>query len=334
MENRILTLLFLPLALYLLWYRPSALQAASETQDTIDFNRWDVLNNEKFQLSEKLLELSLLGSREILHEDFLIAQYQNQLKQMAQELRRLMRNVRSPQERLAVMNDYFFKTEQFRVDRSRLFESDPNAFLLNKVLDRKHGSCLGLSLLYLLMSEDLDLPIDGVVVPNHFFVRYNDGKKQWNIEATQEGTILGQDYYVRNFFYGYIDENALRCLTKREVLGIYVSNLANEIKLKGFHERALELLEIANRLFPGQPSIITNLGNVYERLGRIGQAITQYQIAIEKAPYLCEAYYNLGLAHFLYTGNSQLARKYGEIALKMGCRMHPRFKAFLLSHEK
>ncbi|MCX7727050.1 MAG: transglutaminase-like domain-containing protein, partial [Chitinispirillaceae bacterium] len=43
------------------------------------------------------------------------------------------------------------------------------------VFKNKIGNCVGLSLLYLLIGEEVNLPFYPVIVPGHLFVRYDDG---------------------------------------------------------------------------------------------------------------------------------------------------------------
>ena len=62
--------------------------------------------------------------------------------------------------------------EGFTYDKS---SADPGNYLLESVLARRKGNCLGLSLLYLALADRLGVPFRGVYVPSHCFVRY-EGK--------------------------------------------------------------------------------------------------------------------------------------------------------------
>src|SRR5205823_13318274 len=58
--------------------------------------------------------------------------------------------------------------------------------LLPSVLGARRGSCLGLGALYLIVAERIGLPLDGVRVPGHFFVRTR-GSSPRNIELLHRG---------------------------------------------------------------------------------------------------------------------------------------------------
>ena len=288
----------------------------SEPDEAIDLNR-DILRvtqQAEWDLSGERLDIDAMERR---------------LAAMARDLTALLAGQTDPGDIIPIINQYLFGEQQFRVDRSRLFESSQDALLLNRVLKNKQGQCLSLSLIYLCLAERLDLPLYGVMVPGHFFVRYADGQEQRNIEATDQGRAYDDASYQGMYLRGIADPGELKALTKKETIAIYLSNLANQYKLSGDHNTAMAVFQRVIELMPNRASLYTNLGNTYERDRQIFKAIACYHHALSLNPYLCEAHYNLGLAHFLYTRRYADARRHGEVARKLGCPMHPRFRAFL-----
>ncbi len=92
-------------------------------------------------------------------------------------------------ERARLIGVQIFDREGFAY-RSEVFAPDQLAYL-------KRGNCFSLSLLYLCVGKKLALPLHLVVVPQHAFVRYDDGQDQFCIEATN-GTIHDSDRYIRD----------------------------------------------------------------------------------------------------------------------------------------
>jgi len=92
------------------------------------------------------------------------------LDDMAMEIRdRLQRDgLGLNYQTIPVINKYLFDELGFE---SIPEANDPNDLFLHTVLDKKRGYCLSLSILYLSLAERLGLPMYGVVVPGHFFVR-------------------------------------------------------------------------------------------------------------------------------------------------------------------
>lgn len=286
-------------------------------------------NDGEIDLNKTLLTISRQASLDLVKEDFQIPKFERQLAKMAEELAALLKSPPDNKSILEIINKYILEDQAFHVDRSKLFESNLDSLLFNRVLTQKRGQCLSLSLLYLCLAERLNLPLYGVMVPGHFFVRYDNNGSSLNIETTDRGAAYPDEYYQKVYLTGLGDEGSLRNLSKKEVIAIYLSNLANQYKLKGDHQKAIDIFQLVMTIIPDDASLYTNLGNTYERDGQINKAISSYRQALSFNPYLCEAHYNLGLIHYLYTRQYDDARRHGEVARKLGCRMHPEFKNFL-----
>ncbi|MDD3374353.1 MAG: tetratricopeptide repeat protein [Candidatus Omnitrophica bacterium] len=180
--------------------------------------------------------------------------------------------------------------------------------------------------------EQLNVEAFGIVLPGHFFVRQKTKDGYQNLEMTNNGRILPDVFYRQVHLKNIYPEN-FRLLTKKEVIFVYISNLANYYKLKGYYDKAIELFNAALYVLPENASIYTNLGNAYERKKEIVKAGFQYQKALSINPYLCETHYNLGLLHFLYTGLKEEAYRHGQVVRKLGCPMNPDFERFLVEYE-
>lgn len=233
---------------------------------------------------------------------------------------------------LAALNAFLFDRERFRSDRSRLFESSLDALIFSKVLAGQKGNCLSLSLLYFSFTRELKIMVSPVVAPRHVFLKQVTPEGGFNIETTARASNPSDEYYLKEFFVCPQGKQCEpRVLTSKEFLGLYLANLANHYKLKGFEDKAIAIYMVAIDMLSGYAPLYINLGNAYERLGELILAKAEYERALSLDPYLCEAYYNLGLLHFVYTKRFALARRYGTIARDLGCRFHPEFRAFFES---
>jgi len=110
--------------------------------------------------------------------------YLRELDDMAFEVRRRIKSkgLRANFKAIPLINEYLFDELGFKAVKEA---SNPEDLFLHTVLDKRRGYCLSLSVLYLSIGERLGLPLYGVVVPGHFFVRYDDGRVRFNIETTK-----------------------------------------------------------------------------------------------------------------------------------------------------
>jgi len=221
--------------------------------------------------------------------------YEQQLDDIAMEIRRRLKNTKYAANAIPVINDYLFNELQFRtIDKA----DDPYDLFLHSVMDRRQGYCLSLSILYLGIGERLGLPLYGVVVPGHFFVRYDDGKNRFNIETTSKGNTASDEDYIRKF--NVPEESGtiyLTNLNKRQSMGCFFNNLGNVYLDTGNIDQAMAALQWAVYINPSLAESHVNLGNIYLRKDRFDDAIIEYQAAVKINPEDSKAHNNLGTAY-------------------------------------
>ena len=225
--------------------------------------------------------------------------YLTRLDDMAFEIRRRLeaKNLQPNYRAIEVINDYLFDESGFKSVKDA---GDPKDLFLHTVLDKKRGYCLSLSVLYLSLGERLGLPLYGVVVPEHFFIRYDDGQVRFNIETTGKGGSADDEHYIKKF--GVPTDNGdsiyMKNLSKKQTLGCFLNNLGNSYNDVGDADAALRALERAVDLNPSLAESLTNLGNMYLNEGYIADAVYKYQAALKINPRDAKTHNNLGNAYF------------------------------------
>src|SRR3989339_83057 len=127
-----------------------------------------------------------------------VKKYLDILDSMAKEIRGQIGSQKEPKDVIQKINDYLFESKGFKTAPTIYWDQRENydeKALLNKVLDNKSGNCLGLSSLYLALAERLNLPVYGVLSPDHIFIRYDDGKYVRDMETNKNGAELKPSAY-------------------------------------------------------------------------------------------------------------------------------------------
>ncbi len=140
-------------------------------------------------------------------------------------------------------------------------QDDIQALLPHTIFSRRSGSCLGVSLIFLMLAEETQTPLRGVVLPGHFFVRYSDSDRTRNIEPNRGGYAHPDNYYRQRYAVSDSSGYYLRDLTKREVVGV----------------------------------LCYNLGNIFREKGRLAEAQALYRAAVERFDEYAEAWGNLAI---------------------------------------
>ena len=229
--------------------------------------------------------------------------YQQRLDDIAIEIRSRLKTAKPGADVIPVINAYLFDELKFKpIDKA----DDPEDLFLHSVMDRRQGYCLSLSILYLAIGERLGLPLYGVVVPGHFFVRYDDGRLRFNIETTNKGGTATDDYYIEKF---NVPKNGSTTLTtggnaiymvnlnKLQTLGCFFNNLGNVYNDIANYDQAMAALQCAVYINPMLAESRMNLGNIYMRKDRLDDAIVEYQHAVKINSDDARIHNNLGIAY-------------------------------------
>lgn len=170
---------------------------------------------------------------------------------------------------------------------------------LNKVIDGRKGNCIGLSILYLSIAERLKLPLFGVNVPEHIFIRYDDGEQRINIEMGHRGMSLSDTFYVTHSIERFDRKSVengcfLMNLNKKEVISNVFLNRSKIRREGGNHRGALVDCNKAILLNSRNPAAYCNRGVIFEKMEMISEAIKNYSLAISLNHKYASAYYNRG----------------------------------------
>ncbi len=240
------------------------------------------------------------------------------LKDLTNKLRKRLKQAKTPQQIVDAMAEVIFKEAGFEVDYSAAANADIDNVLLYRVLERKKGVCMSLSLIYIALAQRLNLPIYGVSVPDHFFVRYDDGKTQINIETLKKGEVVGgDDIYRRDFYIRDGEPFYMQNLNKEQTTGVVLSNLGAIFLREDRSEDAIYFLEGAKTLNPTDVESYTNLGMAYSRADRFDDAKKEFLRAVALNGYDDKAHYQLANL-FNDEKNYELAIMHYDQALRLG----------------
>ena len=169
---------------------------------------------------------------------------------------------------------------------------------LHGMLRTKRGYCMNLSLLYLILGQKLNIPLFGVPLPNHFFVRYEKDNNQINIEATEGGISFPDSFYQQRYL-PYSEKGHpyfLKNLNAKKTLGAYFSNIGMVYYQNQKVDQAIFYLQLSTKINPSSIDAQNNLANIYSEQNKFEEAIRHYRQALKTSPGNISTLFNLGLA--------------------------------------
>jgi len=177
-------------------------------------------HGEEFDLEEGVWLLALTQYPEINVEA-----YRALLDHFATEIRERIDFSETNKEILTTINNYVFDELGFSGDQESYY--DPQNSYLNRVVDRRKGNPINLSLLYLLLARRLELPVAGIGLPGHFICRFQSTSEEIYIDPFHHGKFLTKAdciQYLVSGSHGLQDEFLAPVSTRRILMRI-CSNL-------------------------------------------------------------------------------------------------------------
>jgi regulator of sirC expression with transglutaminase-like and TPR domain len=177
-------------------------------------------HGEEFDLEEGIWLLALTQ-----YPDINVGAYRALLDHFAAEIRERIDFSETDKEILTTINNYIFDELGFSGDQESYY--DPQNSYLNRVLDRRKGNPINLSLLYLLLARRLQLPVAGIGLPGHFICRYQSTSEEIFIDPFHHGKFLTKAdciQYLVSGSHGLQDEFLSPVSTRRMLMRI-CSNL-------------------------------------------------------------------------------------------------------------
>jgi len=163
-------------------------------------------------------------------------------------------------EQVKVINHILFQIYGFS-GNTLDYHSPKNSFL-SEVLETKKGNPLSLSLIYSIISQNLDLPIYGVNLPHHFILAYLD-----RFSLYKTNNIFGTDvlFYVNPFSKGTVfskkeidyfleqlkldpEDSFFKPATNVSIIRRALSNLENSYTKLGNDDRVKEIKHLISQL--------------------------------------------------------------------------------------
>ena len=163
-------------------------------------------------------------------------------------------------EQVKVINHILFQIYGFS-GNTLDYHSPKNSFL-SEVLETKKGNPLSLSLIYSIISQNLDLPIYGVNLPHHFILAYLDRFSLYKTNNIFETDVL---FYVNPFSKGTVfskkeidyfleqlkldpEDSFFKPATNVSIIRRALSNLENSYTKLGNDDRVKEIKHLISQL--------------------------------------------------------------------------------------
>lgn len=222
-----------------------------------------IIHNIQFNATaHQLKEWSISTDQNLLTGALLIAKYQypdlneDKLKRHIQQIRQdvwlELNDKLTALEQVKIINHILFDVHNFS-GNTQNYHAPQNSYI-NNVLENKKGNPLSLSLVYLIIAQDLKIPIYGVNLPEHFVLCYKDIHQLMTVKTKRDEEMIAKGilFYINPFSKGAV--------FGKGQLDIYLKKMS--LTIEASHYQPCSNLEMIKRL-------LRNLIFSYKKLGYI-----------------------------------------------------------------
>jgi regulator of sirC expression with transglutaminase-like and TPR domain len=189
--------------------------------------------------------------------------------------------------KVEALNRYLFDEQRFEGNESDYY--DPRNSMLHRVLERRTGIPITLSIIYIEVGRRAGLSVEGVGLPGHFIVRATEGggasllvdpfnRKLTDEEECQKRLDLIYDGRIE------LSDEHLRAVGARSILSRALGNLKAVYAQAQLFHRTLSAVERILLLNPHDLEERRDRGILLAQLGRLPEAIAETQTYLNLAP--------------------------------------------------
>lgn len=164
--------------------------------------------------------------------------------------------------------------------------------LISTYLATRRGNCVSMPILLLIVAERMGLDLALSTAPLHIFLRYREGEREINLEATSGGHPARTLWYRQNLpMTDRAVESGLylRTLTRREAVAHMASTVVDYLMTEERFQEAIDVAEIILQHYPRDGYTMVKLGSAYGELLRI-EFVERYPVPAMIPPALRQRY--------------------------------------------
>ncbi|MEX1327175.1 MAG: transglutaminase-like domain-containing protein [Desulfobacterales bacterium] len=245
--------------------------------DTIDkeFSQIASLADDRIDLAHGALLIA-----KAVYPDLKESLYLERLDRMASRVKLDMTADAESEDIITKLNDVLFEQEKFRGNHENYY--DPDNSFLNRVLDRKTGIPITLSLIYIEVAGRLGLDVRGIGLPGHFITALYHASGKIFIDPFNRGEILTVDECLEIIRTHMGDTFApdlhwLQPISRKELLTRMLRNLKLIYARQDDDVMLFKMLHWILTLQPEAPAEIGERAMLYEAMGNPSRAARDWE---------------------------------------------------------
>ena len=189
--------------------------------------------------------------------------------------------------KIALLSEYLYSDQGFQGNRHDYY--DPDNSYLNRVLDRRTGIPILLSLVHMEVGRSLGLVFEGIGLPGHFVIRVGPPEQEAYVDPFEGGTVLSRsdcEHRIQSMFGGSVEVGDVHfaSYTRKQFLGRILNNLKHIYRSKGEHHKAIMMASFAHMTAPDWGENLKERAWLHHAVGEYRRAIADLESYLKISP--------------------------------------------------
>jgi regulator of sirC expression with transglutaminase-like and TPR domain len=222
-----------------------------------------------------------------------VAEGLEEISRLKTDLARMATGETDSLARLAVLKRFVYEAgpwnqgKPFQYDLTDPTGQKPGNRLLTDYLADRHGNCVSMPILFMVLGQHMGLKMTLAQAPLHLLVKFTDDQgREWNLETTS-GAGLTRDSHYRKLLPMSDEAVAsglyLRGLSRDEVIGVLATELVSHFLQQGRFEDAIVASDVILKHAPKSADVLIKRGSSYAGILR-RDIISRYKSMSEMDP--------------------------------------------------
>ena len=214
--------------------------------------------------------------------------YLLELEGFAMRVRSAVAGLSSAHALAGAMGRILFQEEGFKGNSDDYY--DPDNSFLNRVVDRRAGIPISLSLVYMEVGRRAGLDVRGVGLPGHFIAALHGADGRILVDPFHDGSVLSEEECRRRVTVHFggskvFSTRFLEPVRPGQMLARLLRNLKGIYKHMGDGMKAFQMLEWILSLDPAAADEYKERAMLYEKLGAYDRAVKDLRKYLQLSPW-------------------------------------------------
>lgn len=176
-----------------------------------------------------------------------------------------------------------------RGERVKNVIDDPDRHYLHRLLDRRAGSSVNVTILFAAVAQQLKLPFRVVALPSQYFLKVEDVTRPFYLDPFEDGKTYTEEDVQRKLRSAMqrgklLQTSLYEVVGAKQLVGRQLTQLKQSYLLKSKALEALRTVELLTAIYPNSPELTRDRGILYCEMEYFSHAVRDLKDYLKARP--------------------------------------------------